>query len=263
MPATEYVVSDGVATITLSNPPQNRMTPELVSGLMEAIQDLSTHSDVRVLLLKSSLTDFSYGGDIAQWPRQSVEQFNEAIQQAVQLVNAFQDLPFPIVVAVNGYCGGGAFEITLRGDIIVAADNAKFCHSEPSIGVFTFLGGVQRVAERVGRTRAMQWALTGEQVDAETAYRTGLVNEVVPLADLEESALAWVDTFKNGATRAHNAHKQLLRAWSEGGIGSADTLLSQIAGEILHTEDAQGCLPDAIKAVTEGRARPRFEFKGR
>ncbi len=262
MAALEYTHEEGVATITLNSPPQNRLSGELIAGLGAAVQDLAARSDTRVLLLRANGPDFSYGGDITTWADQSADAFSQQIAGGVALTNLFENLPFPVVVAVQGYCGGGGFEITLRGDIIIAADNASFCHSEASIGVFTFLGGVQRVAERVGRTRAMQWAVTSERVPAEVALSAGLVNEVVPAEALESAAQAWVDRLKGSATLAHAAHKKLLRAWSEGGVAAADALLADMAGAILHSEDAQGCLPAAIEAVKDGRPRPDFAFGG-
>lgn len=263
MATLDYTHEDGVATLTLNYPPQNRLSGELMQGMVAAVQDLSARKDTRVVLLRANGPDFSYGGDITTWMDQSKEDFSAAISQGVMLTNLFQDLPCPIVVAVQGYCGGGGFEMTLRGDIIIAAENATFGHSEATIAVFTFLGGVQRVAERVGRTRAMQWAITAERVDANTALETGLVNEVVPVADLETSAQAWVDRLKGSATLAHAAHKRLLRAWSNGGIEAADAMMGEMAGEILHSADAQGCLPAAAEAVRSGSPRPNFDFKGK
>lgn len=263
MPPITYTHENGVATITLNNPPQNRMSAAVAEGLTAAIQDLAERTDTRVLLLKAEGPDFSYGADIQSWAGQPAKDFSESIAGGVMMTKVFQDFPFPIIVAVQGYCGGGGFEMALRGDIIIAADNAEFCHSEASIAVFTLLGGVQRVADRVGRTKAMQWALTSERVNAQTALDTGLVNEVVPAADLHTRAQEWVDRLKDSATLSHVAHKKLLRAWSDGGVEAADALMAEMAGDILVSEDAQACLPEAIKAVEDGRARPQFIFKGK
>ena len=262
MSAVTYMHEDGVARIVLNNPPQNRLSNDLIMGLGAAIQDLSARSDTRVLLLTAEGPDFSYGGDITTWLESTEESFSESIQRGVGMTGMFQDLPFPVIVAVQGYCGGGGVEITLRGDIIIAADNARFCHSEASISAFTFLGGIQRVAERVGRARALQWAMTAEQVDAETALTAGLINEVVPLADLSKVAETWVERLKDSATLSHAAHKTLLRAWSNGGVAAADALMPEMAGKIIMSEDSQSCLPGAIEAVKTNAPRPKFVFKG-
>ncbi len=263
MPPVTYSHTDGVAKIVFNNPPQNRLSNDLVAGLGAAVQDLAGRTDTRVLLLSAEGPDFSHGGDITTWLDQSEEAFSESITRGLMVTNIFQDFPFPVVVAVQGYCGGGGFELALRGDIIVAADNATFCHSEASISAFTFLGGVQRVAERVGRARAIQWAMTAEQVDAATALSSGLINEVVPLTHLSDAAETWINRFKDSATLSHAAHKKLLRAWSDGGIATADALMSDMAGKILHSEDSQSCLPAAAEAVRAAAPRPNFIFKGK
>src|SRR5437660_1420513 len=82
-------------------------------------------------------------------------------------------------------CFGGGFEIALRADVIIAAESAQFCHTEAAIGMFTLLGGVQRVAERAGRGRATRWALTSERIPAADALAAGIVTEVVPDEELE------------------------------------------------------------------------------
>lgn len=263
MTALHYVHDAGVATITLDSPPQNRLGGELVAGLGAAVQDLAGRADTRVVLLRANGPDFSHGGDITAWPDQSEEQFSQLIAGGLALTNLLHDLPVPVVVAVQGFCGGGGFELALRGDIIIAAEDAVFCHTEASIGVFTFLGGVQRVAERVGRTRAVQWAITGERVDSRTALASGLVNEVVPSGEFEAAVDAWVERLKSGATLAHAAHKRLVNAWAAGGVPAADRLLADMAGKILHSEDVQRCLPAAIEALEAGRPRPAFTFSGR
>jgi len=263
MSELSYTHEGGVATIVLRNPPQNRLSAALVAGLFEAVIDLAGRDDTRAVLLKADGPDFSFGGDFPAWENLSASDFSNTIDQGLKLVQVFETLPVPVIVAVQGNCSGGGFEIALRGDIIVAADNATFSHSEASMGVFTFLGGVQRVAERVGRTRASQWAMTCQKIDAQTALECGLINEVVPVAELEQAAQHWVETLGKGATRAHGAHKALLHAWSNGGVEAADALIPSMSGEILHSQDVQTNLKDAIAAFREGRERPAFRFTGK
>ena len=98
--------------------------------MRQAIDDLSGRDDTRVLLVQANGPDFGYGGNVAGWIGQSEAEFSGGIAHGLGMLNTFEDLPFPTIVAVQGYCGGGGFELALRGDIIVAADNAEFCHSE-------------------------------------------------------------------------------------------------------------------------------------
>ncbi|WP_299871593.1 enoyl-CoA hydratase/isomerase family protein [uncultured Sulfitobacter sp.] len=263
MSAVSYTHDNGIATIVLNNPPQNRLSDALVKGLTEAIADLAGRNDTRVVLFRAEGPDFSFGGDFPAWEGVAAEDFSKMIEQGLQLMDLFEALPVPIIMAVQGNCSGGGFEIALRGDIIIASDDARFSHSEASMGVFTFLGGVQRVAERVGRTRAIQWAMTCEKVGAQYAQDCGLINEVVPLADLNDAALKWAEKLGTGATRAHGAHKALLRAWASGGIEAADAIIPAMAGEILHSADLQTNLKTFIDAYRAGRERPKLEFQGK
>ena len=263
MTVLEYTNEHGVALITLNNPPYNRFQGELTSRIGAAISDLSNRSDTRVLLVQAKGPDFSHGGNVRGWIGQSEGEFSNGIAQGLKSINIFEGLPFPVITAVKGYCGGGGFELALRSDIIVAAEDARFCHSEATLSAFTFMGGVQRVAERVGRTRAIQWAMTAEQVDAQTALDAGLINEVVPLTRLESTALAWVDRFKDSATLSHAAHKKILRAWSSGGTEAADAAIPELAGKILHSDDAQNCLEAAASAIENNEPRPVFKFTGK
>jgi len=263
MSLLEYTHEQGVATIIFNNPPQNRLAKELTDKFTEAIMDLSQRKDTRVIYLKSKGPDFSFGADVGPWLGISSEEVHAFIANGVKLSNLFEDLPVPIVAAVQGHCLGGGFEFALRADVIVAADNAKFGHPEATIGLFTLLGGVQRVADRIGRTRAMQLALTAELLPADKAYEFGLINEVVPADQLEDAAQAWAQKLAKSATLAHADHKKLLRAWSNGGVHGADELMAEMAAKTLITEDVQGSLKGAIEAIKAGKPRPQYDFKGK
>ena len=263
MSTLRYTHDQGVATITLANPPQNRLSADVMQAFVVAVTDISARTDTRAVLVRAEGPDFSFGGDIAPWPEHTEETAAAMIGQGLPVANTFEDLPVPIVVAVQGHCMGGGFELALRGDIIVASDNAKFGHPEATIGIFTLLGGVQRVAERVGRTRATQWAFTAELVNAAQAQEIGLINEVVPQGELDATANQWIHRLANGPTLAHADHKKLLRAWSNGGIEAADALMPAMAGKALMTEDAQGSIAHAIEALKAGKPRPAYPFKGR
>ncbi len=258
-----YTHEDGVATITLDNPPNSRLNDELLQGFVQAVLDLSKRSDTRVVLVKAEGADFSFGADITTWLDHTEESIATWITQSVQVANLLESLPVPVVAAVQGHCLGGAFELVLRMDFIIAADDAKFGHPEATAGMFTGLGGIQRVADRIGRTRAMKMALTSEVIGSQDALDFGLVNEVVPRAELHSQAEEWAARFGGGATLAHAAHKKLLHAWSNGGVLAADALLPELFGKCLVSEDAQGSLLGASEAVKAGKPRPAYAFKGR
>ena len=263
MSAITYTHENGIATITMDHPPQNRLGAEISEGLTPAIMDLLSRTDTRALLLNAKGPDFSFGGDITLWKDVTSEQFGGQLKEMIAALGVFEDFPFPTVVAVQGHCRGGGFELALRADIIVAADNAKFGHPDATLGAFTYLGGVQRVADRVGRTRAMEWAYTAEMIEADRAVELGLINQAVPLSELESAADAWVQKLASGATQSHAAHKKLLREWSTSGVKAADDLIPEMAVLSHGSADLQDNLDEAIAAFKEGRERPQFKFKGK
>ncbi len=175
----------------------------------------------------------------------------------------FEELRAPVISAVQGICLGGAFEIVLRSDIIVAAENARFGHSEQTLGLITLMGGVQRVADRAGRARALRWAMTSERVAAQEMLDAGVITEVVPNDQLAATAYAWARRLGNGPTLAHAAHKKMMAAWSNEGLAAADAMIPQLAEQLWRTEDARRGIASAQDAIRRGVERPILEFDGR
>ncbi len=133
--------------------------------------------------------------------------------------NRFERMPIPVVAAVQGLCFGRGLEFALRADIVFAGESARFGHPEQTLGIATMLGGIYRGAARAGRFRAAEWAFTSEQVPAATMEQFGVVNRVVPDMKLLEEAHSFALKMARGPTRAHAAHKALLRTWAAGGCG--------------------------------------------
>jgi enoyl-CoA hydratase/carnithine racemase len=257
-----YSIEARVATLTLDNPPQNRIDEQMADELDKAI-DAVGRSDARAVLLRGDGPDFSFGGDIATWPDLDARALRTLFERYMSVFNRFERLPLPVIAAVHGLCFGGGFELALRADVIFAAESARFGHPEQSIALVTLLGGIYRVAERAGRSRAFEWALTSEQVPAAVMAAAGVVNRVVADEALLDDATAFAQRVATGPTRAHAAHKALLRAWAVGGIAAADEAMFDIALPLFETEDVKTVLPAAVEAFQAGLARPAFDFQGR
>ncbi|WP_199541416.1 enoyl-CoA hydratase/isomerase family protein [Paraburkholderia kururiensis] len=255
-------ISNQVATIHLDNPPQNRLAEQMIGELDDALTTIG-QSDARAVLLRAAGPDFSFGGDILPWEGMSRAALRSLFERYMNAFNRFERLPLPVVAAVQGLCFGGGLELALRADVVFAAESARLGHPEQTLGIATMLGGIYRVAERAGRFRAAQWAFTSEPVPAATMERFGVVNCVVPDAQLLEQAEAFALKMARGPTRAHAAHKALLRTWAVGGIDAADEALFDIAMPLFDTEDATAGLASAIKAARAGQPRPAMEYKGR
>jgi enoyl-CoA hydratase/carnithine racemase len=262
MNALTFSVTDAVATLTLDNPPQNRLSMSLMADFQAAIRQIQARPEIRAVLLQAKGEHFSFGGDITTWSDIEPGQMGEQIRQAFPLLDAFEQLPVPVISAVQGHCFGGGFELVLRTDIIVAADTAVFSHTEQTLGVVTLIGGVQRVAERAGRTRAARWALSAERVPAKEMLDAGVITEMVAPEALPARAAEWAQRLSRGATRAHAGHKRLLRAWSDGGVQAADRLLPEMTAELFATQDAKRGIRSAHDALMRGQERPAVEFNG-
>ena len=262
MPHLTISFDESVATLTLDRPPQNRIDAQMVNELDAAITAI-VGSDARSLLLCSTGENFSFGGDITDWPDSSRQELRALFESYMSVFNRFERIPMPVIAAVQGLCFGGGFELALRADLIFAGESAAFGHPEQSLGIVTILGGAYRVAERVGRARAAEWAMTSEKVQAATMERFGVVNRVVADADLLNEARAFAQKVAQGPTRAYAAHKALLRAWAVGGVSAADDAMLDIAMPLFETEDVQRGLKSAVDALKAGRPRPTLDFKGR
>ena len=262
MPHLTFTIEESVATLVLDRPPQNRIDDQMVDELAAAIAAIE-RSGARAVLVRSEGENFSFGGDIMNWPQASLSELRGRFEHYLSVFNRFERLPMPVVAAVQGLCFGGGLELALRADMIFAGESATFGHPEQSLGIVTVLGGVYRVAERARRSRAAEWAMTSERVPAATMERYGVVNRIVPDADLVKETRAFVQKVSQGPTRAYAAHKALLRAWAVGGVASADEAMFDIAMPLFETEDVQRGLKSAVDALKASKPRPVLDFKGR
>jgi enoyl-CoA hydratase/carnithine racemase len=217
----------------------------------------------RAVLLRADGPDFSFGGDFTDWPDADVRELRALFERHMSVFNRLEQLPLPVIAAVQGLCLGGGFELALRADVIFAAESARFGHPEQSLGLVTMLGGIYRVAERAGRSRAFEWALTSEEVPAAAMAAAGVVNRVVADDALIGEATAFAQRLALGPTRAHAAHKALLRAWAVGGVAAADEALLDIAMPLFETGDVVAGLASAVDALQAGHPRPVLAFRGR
>ena len=261
MPHLTVSFDDGLATIVIDRPPQNRIDDQMVNELADAVAAIE-RSDARAVLVRSVGENFSFGGDIMTWPEASVRELRARFDHYMSVFNRFERLPVPVVAAVQGLCFGGGLELALRADVIIAGESSTFGHPEQTLGIVTILGGIYRVAERAGRSRAAEWALTSEKVPAATMERFGIVNRVVADADLLTEASAFARKAALGPTRAYAAHKALLRAWAVGGVAAADDAMFDIAMPLFETDDAQRGIRSAVDALNAGRPRPVMDFNG-
>jgi enoyl-CoA hydratase len=182
---------DAVALVTIDNPPMNALSSALLDELEAEVDALDADDTVRAIVLRGAgERAFVAGADIKEFPalRESASEGGSArgIQRLGHRMDAART---PFVAAIRGFCLGGGLELALCCDVRVCSDDARLGQPEIKLGLIPGGGGTQRLPRVVGIGRAMLLNLTGEFVDAETAYAWGLVEKVVSVAELEEAAL--------------------------------------------------------------------------
>lgn len=183
-------ISEGIAAITINRPSaMNAMTPATLDELAEAVRRVNGAPEVRAAILTGAGTKaFMAGADIAAMRDMTPAQARDLARQAHLIYADIERSPKPFIAAVNGYALGGGCELAMACDIRLASENAKFGQPEINIGIIPGFGGTQRLPRLVGKGRALEMILTGDMIDAQEAYRIGLVNRVVPATALMATA---------------------------------------------------------------------------
>lgn len=182
---------DGIAVVTINRPTKlNALNRATILELHEAFKALNEDSTVRVIIVTGSGEKaFVAGADIAEFADFSVEEGEKLAALGQELLfDLVQNLGTPVIAAVNGFALGGGLELAMAAHFRIASDNAKMGLPEVSLGVIPGYGGTQRLPQLVGKGRAMEMIMTAGMVNAEEAKAYGLVNHVVPQAELLDFA---------------------------------------------------------------------------
>ena len=181
---------DRVAVITINRPEKrNALNIQTRAEGAAILDELRADDSVRVVIITGAGDKaFIAGADIAEFAdRTAISQREIMLERG--LFNAVDTFPKPIIAMVNGYCLGGGCEVALACDIRVASETASFGQPEINMGIIPGGGGTQRLPRLVGEGKAMEMILTGEIIDAKTAFNLGLVNHVVPADQLETKTM--------------------------------------------------------------------------
>lgn len=259
MSASITLSRDGaLAVVTLSNPPLNLFTAESWGELIDGVAEVEG-SDARALVWRADGEIFTGGVDVANFQAvldagpESADGFAQPLIDGVRRLEA---LEIPTLAVVHGLCLTAGLEIALGCDVIWAAESAKFGLVEAVVGLTPGAGGTQRMAERAGPGRAREFVMSGGLYDAETLERWGVVNRVLPDADIHEKGMRFAQRLAAGPTIAHAATKRIVRAYCEGGVDEADRVTPAQFARLFGTED----LPNAVKSfLAEGPGKATFE----
>src|SRR5260370_31941862 len=164
--------------MVIAKPPYNRFDLQFAHCLRAAIHEASS-SDIRALVISSEGEDFSFGGEVREWPGKHIDWFRTFVAEVNASYRALEILRVPTVAAVRGIAFGGGFELALICDFLVAADNAVFRCVEVTTGFIPIAGALQRLAERVGRSRASRLAMPGDPLSGALAGHLVIATPVV------------------------------------------------------------------------------------
>jgi enoyl-CoA hydratase len=181
-----YEKKGAIAYITFNRPKVlNALNKAIIAELKAAFEDSRDDSAVRgVILTGSGDKAFAAGADVGEIVNDTPLEAAEKTRFGQAVTTLIENLGKPVIAAVNGYAMGGGCELAMACTIRIAAETAKFGQPEVKLGIMPGYGGSQRLPRLVGKGRALQIILSGEVINAQEAYRIGLVNEVVPIADL-------------------------------------------------------------------------------
>jgi len=199
-------VESGVATVTIDRPPLNPLSHQVKRELAECLEALGADPEVHCLLLHGAGgRAFSVGADIKEFPEVAAKRLGR--QHATQehtLYNRIHFFPVPTAAAIEGHCLGGGLELALACDLRVASQSSQLGFPEVKLGLYPAGGGTERLPRLIGESRARELMYTGDPVDAQEAYRIGLVNRLAPAGGALAAARELARTIAarpNGAVR--------------------------------------------------------------
>jgi enoyl-CoA hydratase/carnithine racemase len=248
----------GVAIITVNRPKVlNALNTQTLDELRRTILALKQDETVRsVILTGAGDKSFIAGADINELAVQSPTSGRDHALRGQHVLDLIENMGKPVIAAINGYALGGGCELAMACAIRIAADTAKFGQPEINLGIMPGYGGTQRLSRLIGRGRALELLLTGNQIGAAEAYRLGLVNRVVAATELMGEARTLASSL---AAKAPIAARYILDAVNRGlqmTLADGQIFEATLFGLVASTDDMR----EGTKAFLEKR---KAEFKGK
>ena len=203
-------IDQAIATIRLDRPPMNALNAQVQDEYAAAAAEVSADSGVRAVVLYGGPKVFAAGADINEMAEASYSQMAANSRRLQTSFTAVAKIPKPVVAAVTGYALGGGLELALCADFRVAGQGAQVGQPEILLGVIPGAGGTQRLSRLVGPARAKDIVFSGRMVGAAEALQIGLVDRVVPDAEVYDVARALVARYATGPALALRAAKQAI-----------------------------------------------------
>ncbi len=249
---------DGVATLVMNRPERlNALNNELASALNDSLGRIAEDDTVRVVVITGAGRAFCAGGDLGLIGKGrqtgATQELEPLLRAGMQAVLKIRTMPQPVIAAVNGAAAGAGMNIALAADIRIAAEEATFGQNFAKVGLFPDYGGTYFLPQLVGPAKAAELFYTGDMIEAKTALELGIVNHVVPAAQLEAEVNALVQKIALGPPVAIRAVKKVLFGSEKEKLAKA---LENEVQEQIHCYLSEDC-SEGIRAFFEKR-QPLF-----
>jgi 2-(1,2-epoxy-1,2-dihydrophenyl)acetyl-CoA isomerase len=249
-------LTDGIAWVTLNRPEaRNALSLEMRQALEQALRGLSETAEVRVLVLGGAGEHFCAGGDVKLMAtsRPTADEAEARVLGLNRAVRLLAEFRTPTLAMVDGFAVGAGCNLAIACDLVVAADRARFGQVFARLGLVPDAGGTWLLPRRVGLGKAKELVFTAEVIDAGEALRIGLVDRVVPSAELEARTRELAERLRAGPPQALAAAKSLLNRSLAVDLGVSLEWEAMTQGRLMQSEDFR----EGLAAFLERRA-PRF-----
>jgi len=248
---------EGVGLIKINRPNNlNALNKDTIFELTKAVEELEKDKSIKVVILTGEGKAFIAGADIKQMKEMNSSEAKKFAEMGHKLLMNIEKSRLPFIAAVNGYALGGGCEVMMACDICIAASSAKIGQPEINLGIHPGFGGTQRLPRLVGRMKAKELLLTGENIDANEAHRIGLVNMVVPDDKIMEEAEKIANKIASKSTVQTAFIKSLVNKGMEVDLKKACELEISYFSNSFQTEDQK----EGMTAFLEKR-KPNFKGK--
>ncbi|WP_217547725.1 enoyl-CoA hydratase/isomerase family protein [Streptomyces sp. GbtcB6] len=248
-------VSEGVGTLRLDRPPMNALDVATQDRIKELAGEAGRREDVRAVVIYGGEKVFAAGADIKEMQNMDHAAMVLRSRDLQDSFSAVARIPKPVVAAVTGYALGGGCELALCADYRIAADNAKLGQPEILLGLIPGAGGTQRLPRLVGPSKAKDLIFTGRMVKADEALAIGLVDRVVPAADVYTEAHAWAAKLAQGPAIALRAAKEAIDTGVETDLETGLAVERNWFAGLFATEDRERGMRSFVE---EGPGKAKF-----
>ncbi|MFK0285026.1 enoyl-CoA hydratase/isomerase family protein [Streptomyces sp. NPDC090499] len=248
-------VSAGVGTIRLDRPPMNALDVATQDRIKELAGEAARREDVRAVVIYGGEKVFAAGADIKEMQNMDHAAMVLRSRDLQDSFSAVARIPKPVVAAVTGYALGGGCELALCADYRIAADNAKLGQPEILLGLIPGAGGTQRLPRLIGPSKAKDLIFTGRMVKADEALAIGLVDRVVPAADVYTEAHAWAAKLAQGPAIALRAAKEAVDTGLETDLETGLAVERNWFAGLFATEDRERGMRSFVE---EGPGKAKF-----